>query len=1157
MNQELTTDAGSQPTRFWAHLSGAATGAANDNFFRLAFMTAIERMLGDDAAAYKPLLGLLFILPMLLMAPTAGTLGDKYSAKKIMCIVRFAEIPLVILGALALMIGSIPMMLIVLSGFGLQTAFYSPVKYASVPDIVGQDKIGKANGSLQAITSLSILGGTALMFLLDPRFRSESFIADWSRGSIALLIGGLLALIGFVATLKIRSLQAHNPDQTIASPLSLRQQFTSLSSQPGVWGPTLTLSAFWALGAIAQIAIIGAAQSIFAFGEAGSALLMVLLGLGTAIGGLSAPLLMVKTAPRALTALGVSTAGCAFGIGCLFAASGSAIATPESFTFWQRAAAVMTAELTGFAIMLLLTGIGAGWWAVSCNTLLQQRADPSKRSLVYSGINIVTNMGIISGFIILLVTATLAIPEIYAAMFFGFLTALGGLIACCFYRGDMLRWILGCVTRAVYRIEIKDEANLPQNGGCVVVANHQSFADGVIVTTCLSRLCRPIMHASYAFKPLRSLFDLIGCITIQPGSGRPMLKAIEAAVEAAKTGQVVVIFAEGKLSRGCDLDTFQKGASRIATRANVPIIPLRIDGLLGSYLSRTAWRRPLSLRRTVTLRLGAAMNATVSSPEIRQQVQHLGFQNAREAAQNDRRTLGQMALCQAKKQPFSILSADMTGSRKRISLCAGAMVMGRHFGLQANEKRVGVLLPPGSAGAATLLALALDGRCAVPLNHTVGDKMLARMAELADLQTIISARAYHSRIGEPTLPGRVVMLEDIKPKISKLAVIWHMIKILLLPSSWFDQADAAEDAAIVFSSGSTGDPKGVRLGHRALIANGEAMMQHLGLSQSGNSLLSPLPLFHSFGLNVGTWLPLCQGVKMISHPDPTDARTIAKLAKTHQPDFFVSTPTFVRGWMRRIEPEDFASLQFGVVGAEACPAALHSAFKERYGAPLMEGYGATELGPVVSVNVPDRSDRDVTEVGTKAGSVGRPMPGIEVVTIDPDTQEILPTGESGLLLIRTPAQMSGYLHQPELTAKVCIHDGYNTGDIGRVDEDGFISLSGRLSRFAKIGGEMVPLDRIEDEIIRWLSEQHPLEDGAQWDVALSAVADPNKGERLMLLYAQDLPVSIKELIDEALANEPALFKPKANSCHQVDALPVLGTGKRDLAALKRLAESLA
>ena len=223
----------------------------------------------------------------------------------------------------------------------------------------------------------------------------------------------------------------------------------------------------------------------------------------------------------------------------------------------------------------------------------------------------------------------------------------------------------------------------------------------------------------------------------------------------------------------------------------------------------------------------------------------------------------------------------------------------------------------------------------------------------------------------------------------------------------------------------------------------------------------------------------------------------------------------------------------------------------------MEGYGATELGPVVSVNVPDRTDRDVTEQGTKAGSVGRPMPGIEVLTLNPDTLEVLPSGETGLILVRSPARMSGYLNQPELTAKVCILDGYNTGDIGRVDKDGFISLSGRMSRFAKIGGEMVPLDRIESSLIGWLSEHHPLDDGGLWDLALSAVADPNKGERLVLLHAQDLPVSHKELIEEALADEPALFKPKANACHQVGELPILGTGKRDLAALKKLAESMA
>ena len=317
--------------------------------------------------------------------------------------------------------------------------------------------------------------------------------------------------------------------------------------------------------------------------------------------------------PRALTTIGVTTAGLAFGIACYYASGATAINSPAGLSFWQRAAAVMTQDLVVFSIMLFITGIGAGWWAVSCNTLLQHRADPSKRSLVYSGINVVTNLGIIFGFIILLLAAQLNIREIHSAMWFGLLTALGGLVACWCYRGDMLRWVLACLCRLVYRIEIKDEFNLPAQGGCVVVANHQSFADGVIVTTCLGRLCRPIMHASYAFKPVRSLFSLIGCITIQPGSGRPMLKAIEAAVEAAKNGQVVVIFAEGKLSRGCDLDTFQNGASRIAARADVPIIPLRLDGLKGSFLSRTTWRSPFTMRRTVTLRLGAAMNASDAS----------------------------------------------------------------------------------------------------------------------------------------------------------------------------------------------------------------------------------------------------------------------------------------------------------------------------------------------------------------------------------------------------------------------------------------------------------------------------------------------------------------------------------------------------------------
>jgi acyl-[acyl-carrier-protein]-phospholipid O-acyltransferase/long-chain-fatty-acid--[acyl-carrier-protein] ligase len=242
--------------------------------------------------------------------------------------------------------------------------------------------------------------------------------------------------------------------------------------------------------------------------------------------------------------------------------------------------------------------------------------------------------------------------------------------------------------------------------------------------------------------------------------------------------------------------------------------------------------------------------------------------------------------------------------------------------------------------------------------------------------------------------------------------------------------------------------------------------------------------------------------------------------------------------MRRVAPSQFASLRFAVVGAEACPHELIEAFEERYGMPLYEGYGTTELSPVVSVNSPEFN---------RVGSVGRPLPGIEVLTVDPRTGEALPTGERGLIVVRSPARMLGYLGEPELTGKVFTHDGYNTGDVGWVDEDGFVYLTGRLARFAKIGGEMVPLDNVEAALQRYVDERH----GGDGLVAVTAVPDPRRGERLIVLH-DELPCPTEELLT-ALEGLPQIFRPKRGDVFEVPSIPVLGNGKRDITGIRALA----
>ncbi|MBA3684692.1 MAG: AMP-binding protein, partial [Planctomycetes bacterium] len=461
--------------------------------------------------------------------------------------------------------------------------------------------------------------------------------------------------------------------------------------------------------------------------------------------------------------------------------------------------------------------------------------------------------------------------------------------------------------------------------------------------------------------------------------------------------------------------------------------------------------------------------------------------------------------------------------------------------LDAGEQRVGVLLPPGRGGAIVNLALALAGRTAVNLNHTAGEAQVKRMCELAEVRTVISATPYLRRINVAT-PGRMALLDELLPKAGKLTLAMRSAGGLLLPTSWLARARADDTAAIVFSSGSTGDPKGVELTHRQILANLESIALGLELN-ADDVLLNPLPLFHSFGLVPGMWLGLVQGMASAAHPDPTDAKALGNLASEVRATFLISTPTFVRGYLRRVEPEQFKSLRFAVVGAERCPGDLKAAFKERFGADLLEGYGCTELAPVVAVNLPTVARDGMEEKRHRDGSVGRPLPGVQVITVDPETRAHLPTGSEGLLVVRSAARMRGYLNRPDLTDAAFIHGGYNTGDIGKVDGDGFVHITGRLARFAKIAGEMVPLDNIE------LALQALA--GLDIEVAVAAVADPAKGERLIVLHhgwtgsAEDLLKAADEL--------PALWRPKPRDVYAVEAIPKLGTGKRDLAGIKRLA----
>jgi acyl-[acyl-carrier-protein]-phospholipid O-acyltransferase/long-chain-fatty-acid--[acyl-carrier-protein] ligase len=393
-----------------------------------------------------------------------------------------------------------------------------------------------------------------------------------------------------------------------------------------------------------------------------------------------------------------------------------------------------------------------------------------------------------------------------------------------------------------------------------------------------------------------------------------------------------------------------------------------------------------------------------------------------------------------------------------------------------------------------------------------------------------------------------VLVEELLPRLEKWRVLVHAAQNLLLPSALIDRARCEDVAAIIFSSGSTGDPKGVQLTHRQILANCRGVSRALDLVPFRDALLSPLPLFHSFGLIPGMWLGLAGGLTIAAHPDPRDGETIGKLCEQAKATFVISTPSFIRGWMRRISKEQFRSLRFAMAGAERCPAELRVAFKEQYGSLLLEGYGCTELAPVVAVNLPDVEVARERDIRTRDGTVGRAMPGVHVMVVDPKTREILPPGGEGLLVVRSPARMLGYLGRQDLTDKAFVFDGYDTGDIGTVDDDGFVRITGRLARFAKVAGEMVPLDNVEAALQDALRKLVP---ESTAELAVASVSDATKGERLVVLHT-GIEVEPSALLP-ALETLPALWRPRAADFKTVAEIPKLGTGKRDLAALKRMA----
>jgi acyl-[acyl-carrier-protein]-phospholipid O-acyltransferase/long-chain-fatty-acid--[acyl-carrier-protein] ligase len=708
----------------------------------------------------------------------------------------------------------------------------------------------------------------------------------------------------------------------------------------------------------------------------------------------------------------------------------------------------------------------------------------------------------------------------------------------------------------VYRVDSHGANNFPA-GGFLLVPNHITWIDAIVLQIASPRPVRfMVFEPIYRQPALNWIFRLFDAIPISPRHAR---ESIRAAVERIKAGDVVCIFPEGELTRTGTLLRLQRGFEIIARQSGAPVLPVWLDQLWGSVFSfqggRYFRKMPHRVPYPVTVAFGQPIppdQATVAL--VRERLLILG-EWAYQRRPILRGNLAQACLRGLKRRQFDPAITDgLDGTvTSRGSILAASVVLGRYLREHCPSRRVAVVLPPGRAAVVANAALMLVGKVPVNLNFTAGRAATEAAIRIAGITELITAGPVMKRLPDFPWPERTLHLEDILPPLKKKIILWRglvflpwrlLASVLRIPS-----VGDREEAVILFTSGSAGEPKGVILSHRNILGNVAQFSSMLDLKRE-DAILGCLPFFHSFGCTVTLWYPLIEGIRLVTNPNPLETAKNIEIIHKYKVSLLISTPTFLRGYLRKAEPDQLASLKLVVTGAEKLPAELARAFEARFGKPVEQGYGLTETSPVVSTNLPDplkSRPGDSIQPATRFGSAGKMAPGIAAQIRDPDTGAPLPLDQTGMLWLRGPNIFEGYLNDPVRTADV-IHDGwFKTGDLGRFDEDGFLYIEGRLSRFSKIGGEMVPHETVESKIreaLQLSSDDHC--------IAVTGVPDEAKGEALVLLATIGIdPAGLRTAL--GAIGIPNLWIPKR--IVRVEAIPTLASGKLDLKACHDLALS--
>lgn len=1092
----------------------------------------------------------LILIPFILLFSPAGYLSDRFPKVSIIKNASAAAIGLTLLITLSYYLGWFEAAFAMTFLLAIQSAVYSPAKYSFIKLLAGTDNLAKANGLVQATTIVAILLGVfTFSWFFEQRLANQLYTDQSQLIQIIAPVGWLLVICSTIEWLLAQRLpNLGKPSEQKPFELKqyakgkyLRGNLQKLRANRAIWLSIVGLSTYWGISQVVLAAFPAFAKEVLNLTN--TVVIQGILatsGIGVVVGSLLAGRVSkhyIETGLIPLASIGIVIS------------------------------LVMLPQLTSTSMLIvdfLCIGFFGGLFLVPLNALIQYHAKNHELGTILAGNNWVQNIVMLS---FLTMTVLFAVSGMGSKGLFYVLTLVaivGTTYTLYFLPQSFARYIAGWVFATKYRIEVMGFKNIPAQGGVLLLGNHISWLDWAMVQIACPRPVKFVMlREIYQRWYLKWFLDFFGVIPISSGNSRESLSKIN---ELLKAGQVVCLFPEGAISRNGQLGEFKTGYERTVEGVEGKIVPFYLRGLWGSQFSLSTGNiresRKSGLRRDVIVAFGKPLPMTTKASDLKRQVFDLSISTWDQHTYTlDTLPLAWIRTVKKKGSNFCMVDGKGGEPLSGYKALAGALTFSQQIKHNSSEKNIGLLLPASCGGILANMAALLAGKTVVNLNFSASIQALKSAIKKGEIRSIYTSRKFINKLTkrgfsfESLTEGlQVYYLEDMVAKTRKLTQLTWLIAAVTLPARWLNRlcgnkSQLQDPAAILFSSGSEGEPKGVMLSHRNIMSNIRQVSDVLDTS-SNDTVMATLPLFHAFGLTVTGLMPLIEGVPVVFHPDPTDTLAIAKAIAKYEATVFCGTSTFLRLFTRndRIHPLMLASLRVVVSGAEKLSPEVHDAFKLKFNKPIYEGYGTTETTPVASVNIPDRIDPNNWKVqeGTRQGTVGLPLPGGSFRIVDPESLEALPTGEDGLILFGGPQIMLGYLKDKEKTDEAIVTiDGqrwYKTGDKGHLDTDGFLTIVDRYSRFAKIGGEMISLGAIDTAMSKVFPEET--------EAVATAIPDGKKGEKVILLVASEMAEDeLKALINNA--EIPPIMKP--SGIIPVDTIPKLGSGKNDYHQIKKIA----